>query len=181
MSNFKESRTEELKGYVRLYRPMVASIVSTTQTGSTNILNELDIDDILQDTIIVLYEKKNDPSFRLTSQESTFVYSIAKNKTLELLRKKSKTMPLNEGYDQEDTFYENDDTKSLKEQFLAECIGVMEGSKKLVLQMYFFDNCSMKMIAESLSLASDRVAITQMYRAKEFLFGCISKKLKNGR
>jgi len=181
MSNFKESRTEELKGYVKLYRPMVASIVNSAKSDNKYILNESDIDDILQDTIIVLYEKKNNPSFRLTSQESTFVYSIAKNKTMELLRKKGKTMPLNEDYDLEDTDYEHDDTKNLKEKFLAECISVMEGSKKLVLQMYFFDNCSMKMIAESLSLASDRVAITQMYRAKEFLFGCISKKLKNGR
>ena len=51
MSNFKESRTEELKGYVKLYRPMVASIVNSAKSDNKYILNESDIDDILQDTI----------------------------------------------------------------------------------------------------------------------------------
>ena len=60
--------------WYRLYYPMVKKLV--VEKGGT----KEDAEDVFQETLIVLIEKKRNKEFNLTSKESTYVYGIALNK-----------------------------------------------------------------------------------------------------
>ncbi|MEM9834047.1 MAG: sigma-70 family RNA polymerase sigma factor [Bacteroidota bacterium] len=59
-------------------------------------LNERDIEDIFQDSMVVLYEKIREEDFELTSNIYTYLHSIAKYKGLAFLRKEKRQIDDND-------------------------------------------------------------------------------------
>ncbi len=122
--------------------------------------SELDADDILQETIIVLWQKVNSEQFQLSSKLSTYLLAIAKNKWMAEMRKHRKTVsgdiPLH--------ISDNNPT-SLETLISAEKIELVrrtlemipEICKKLLL-LYYFEEKSMEEIARILQFANTDVA-----------------------
>ena len=66
------------------YEKMIGSYI-VTNGGS-----DADAEDILQEAIIVLWQKANAPDFQLTSKVSTFLMAIARNKWMAEMRKRKR-------------------------------------------------------------------------------------------
>ena len=141
--------------------------------------NELDADDILQETIIVLWQKVNSQQFQLSSRLSTYLMAIAKNKWRAELRKKRKIsaeeIPLNTG---------DDNPSSLDKLISTEKIALVQKSldmipaicKKLLL-LYYFEEKSMEEIARIMDFANTDVAKSKKYQCKKSLEEIIRQEL----
>ncbi|OGB61415.1 MAG: hypothetical protein A2Y94_00845 [Caldithrix sp. RBG_13_44_9] len=133
--------------------------------------SELDADDILQETIIVLWQKVNSEQFQLSSKLSTYLLAIARNKWMAEMRKHRKTVSGDISLQVSD----NNPT-SLETLISAEKIELVrrtlemipEICKKLLL-LYYFEEKSMEEIAGILQFANTNVAKSKKYQCKKSL------------
>ncbi len=173
-------RNEQLRDYVKVFRPMVADLVNKYNKGAFKKLLEEDIDDILQESVIVLYEKSNDPTFTLNAKASTFIYSVAKNKIHERQKANSKfnTSEIEENADLEDKdVYDPsvDEKRSLRQKLLTACIKLLNETQKKIFILYNYHNASMKEIAKQFN-STERSMITQKYKAFNKVQDCVKSK-----
>lgn len=149
----------------RKYQKMVYNYIQ--QHGG----NELDAEDVLQESIIVLWQKANSADFQLSSKLSTYIMAIAKNKWLAELRKQRR---ISHQEIQLNTMENN--PGSLEQLISAEKIEIIREAinhipllcKKLLL-LYYFEEKSMEQIADILGLASADVAKSKKYQCKKSL------------
>lgn len=173
-------RNEQLKNYVSIFRPMIADLVNKYNRNSGIKLLEEDIDDILQESITVLYEKSNDPNFSLNVKPSTYIYAVAENKVRERQKKNSKfttsdldgvsNMMEEDGYDRS-----IDEQRALRRKILRECIQLLNATQKNVFLLYHYHNASMKDIAKQFD-STERSMITQKYKASNKVQECVKSK-----
>jgi RNA polymerase sigma factor (sigma-70 family) len=176
-----EDRLHRLRNYIREYRPLVAKLINEANNRNKRKFSESDIDDVLQESIIVYYEKITDATFQLTSKESTFIYGIVKNKINERIRKINKVTIVSSdsgiGELQESDY---DLTKDVQMEkgfiFLKECIEQLSETKKRVFELFYYHNHSLKVIAEITGLANEGSATTQKFRAFKQIEGCVKSK-----
>ena len=141
--------------------------------------SELDADDLLQETIIVLWQKVNSEQFQLTSRLSTYLMAIAKNKWLAEMRKQRKTVS-----DHSDLQLSDHNPTSLETLISAEKIELVrrtlemipEICKKLLL-LYYFEEKSMEEIARILRFANTDVAKSKKYQCKKSLEAILRQEL----
>lgn len=76
-----------------IYDECFAGISSWIRSNSGT---ENDAEDVFQDSMVVLYKKALNSNFNLSCKLSTFIFSIARNIWLDRLRKKSRSVYLNE-------------------------------------------------------------------------------------
>jgi DNA-directed RNA polymerase specialized sigma24 family protein len=72
VDGLKQGRTESLKKIYQSYYPVISSLV-LRNNGS-----EFEAKDIFQESVILLYEKLQQPEFRLTCSIKTFIYAVSK-------------------------------------------------------------------------------------------------------
>jgi RNA polymerase sigma factor (sigma-70 family) len=141
--------------------------------------SELDADDILQETIIVLWQKVNSEQFQLSSKLSTYLLAIARNKWMAEMRKHRKTVSGDISLQVSD----NNPT-SLETLISAEKIELVrrtlemipEICKKLLL-LYYFEEKSMEEIAGILQFANTDVAKSKKYQCKKSLEEILRQEL----
>jgi len=130
-----------------------------------------DAEDILQETIIVFWQKAVNPDFKLSAKLSTFLVAVAKNKWMAEMRKKSRQSDNIESQDltdHEPTSLEiimEDEKIDLIEQALSK----LNKTCKDILMMYYFEERSMKNIAELLNFAGASVVKAKKYQCKKAL------------
>ena len=122
-----------------------------------------DAEDLLQDALIVLWQKVQQGNFVLSSKLSTYIMAVCKNLWLKRLGKQKRL----EGEDKilphlhitADNFSENSDFKHL--QKAMDEIG--ETCKKL-LMMFYFDGNDMEQIARKMQFANADTAKAKKYQ-----------------
>lgn len=179
--SISEDRVHRLKNYIREYRPLVAKLINEANNKYKQKFNEGDIDDVLQESIIVYYERITDATFQLTSKESTFIYGIVKNKINERIRKTNAMKIVSNDYEIEvvrETEYDIDKDVQMERGFvfLRECIEQLSETKKRVFELFYYHNYSLKVIAEIAGLGSEGSATTQKFRAFKQIEGCVKSK-----
>lgn len=177
-ANLDENRISLFRSYIKNYRPMVAKLINEANNKYSVLFNSMDIDDILQESIIVLYEKSVDPTFSLTSKESTFIYSVIKNKINEKIRKTKIGSNIDYDPDLDESIYEkydkvNDNKTELNIIKLRDCISKLSETKRKVFEYFYYHNYSLKKIAELTGLASEGSATTQKFRAFKMVEECV--------
>lgn len=126
-------------------------------------------EEIFHDTLILLIEKVNEPSFELTSKLSTYLYGIARflwKNELRRLQKNhelewSDTLIISEkdlGYD-----YEREE----KLQAMEKIIASLSAKCQSIFERFYFKNESMEIIAKALEFSSVNSAKTQKYKCME--------------
>ena len=173
-------RFEQLRDYVKVFRPMIADLVNKYNKGAFKKLLEEDIDDILQESVIVLYEKSNDPTFSLNAKPSTYIYKVAENKIHERQKGNSKfnTSRIEESEDIVDgDSYDTsiDEKRSLRKKLLTACIKLLNETQKKVFVLFHYHNASMKEIAKQFN-STERSMITQKYKAFNKVQDCVKSK-----
>lgn len=126
--------------------------------------NPQDLEDLYQDVLVNIW--RGLPSFRSDSSMRTWIYRIALNTCVSILRTRSKS-PLQASL--EDVILIPDDSQEKHEAVkdLYECIATLNSIDKAIMMMWL-DEYSYDEIADTIGLKRNNVA-TRLHRAKEKL------------
>ena len=130
-----------------------------------------DAEDILQETIIVFWQKSNNPEFKLSAKLGTYLVAIAKNKWMAEMRKKNRQ---SENIEQQDFADQNPSSLEMlmedeKINLIEQALSRLNKTCKDILMMYYFEERSMQDIAEFLNYAGASVVKAKKYQCKKAL------------
>ena len=131
--------------------------------------NEIDAQDIFQDALLIFIGKISNFDFQLSSSISTYLFGICKNLNYENIRKSMKKTS------QELQLQDEDITSSIelfveeekKYKELDEVLVKVDKKCLKMLQMFYYQKLSMKVIADNLGFKSEASAKTQKYKCLE--------------
>lgn len=133
--------------------------------------------DIFQEALISFYESVVRQKFRGDSSIKTYLYSTVKNLWLARLRKNSRMTKLDKiqggiekleaEADQKPGLETGNSLKALLEKTGEQC--------KRLLQLYYYENRSMKEITEMMSFSNENSAKTQKYKCMQKLIKFLDK------
>ena len=129
--------------------------------------------DIYQETIIVLYETVQKPSFELNCQLSTFIFSIAKRLWLKQLRGNGNMTRFAEGEAENVVDVTEEITEHLKKesdiQKMNTCMEDLGEPCKTILKDFYVYRLSMDEISEKFGYTNSDNAKTQKYKCLQRL------------
>ena len=175
-----KNRDDMWRKYIKELRPMIAQLVN--RYNFNKILSEDDIDDILQESILVLYEKTIDPTFNLTSKGSTYIYGVAENKIREKIRKNEKNPHISFDYessiDLEMIEYDfiKDSKNNWRIRLIDKCIELLNTTQKKIFIEFYYHGKTMSEIAEYFN-SNENSMKTQKYKATNNIKDCVSSKI----
>jgi len=133
--------------------------------------SDYEASEILQDALVILWEKIHETEFVLTSKISTYIYSIVKRKWMqELARKKRYTVlddvKKNPGSDKnaEENLQDLETVEIVKS-----CIKQLSPLCQKILVAYYYEEKSMNDICKLTGLANENVAKSKKYQCKKQL------------
>jgi len=130
-----------------------------------------DVQDMLQEAIITLWQNINTDRFEVSAKVSTYLFAVAKNKWMAELRKRKKIV----------TSYEIQETESSAENALQILVSDEQKNKvanalekldevcKKLLTLFYFEERKMDNIADLLGFANSDVAKAKKYQCKKAL------------
>jgi RNA polymerase sigma factor (sigma-70 family) len=130
-----------------------------------------DAEDIIQETIIVLWQKVNSDSLQLTVKLGTYLQAVAKNKWMAELRKRRKISAqdisenINDGNPSSLDHLVNEE----KIEYVRKALDMLQPICRKLLLLYYFEEKSMNQIAKILELANADVAKSKKYQCKKNL------------
>lgn len=152
----------------RLYFPLVAHHV-LSHKGSLE-----DAQDIFQDVLLALHRYLENPQFKLTSKLSTLIYSISRNQWQNHL----KTVARRQAHQQADllTDLPQDGGEEALFQHIQMGISELSPECRQMLDLFYFDNKSLSVIALEMGYSSDFVKVKK-FRCLESLRKAVKAKL----
>ncbi|MCX6350551.1 MAG: sigma-70 family RNA polymerase sigma factor [Bacteroidetes bacterium] len=128
---------------------------------------EADVEDVLQETLVALWQKLSDKNFTLTAKLDTFIFAIAKNHWLTNLHKKRFTVLHDGSIEIKDTI-----SVGVNEEMLSKLAVYMKQLSEVcrnILHFYYFDDLSMEDIAQRMNFANADTVKTKKYQCKKKL------------
>ena len=160
----KNNKTD--RAFSKLYKgyPKVEKLVLSK--GGT----KADAQDVFQEALIVLYRKVTSTNFELTSQLSTYLYSVSRFLWKDELIKSNKLKGTEfkiELIPEELNELEEIVTKENKLKQVEKVLETISEKCREVLQLFYFKGYKMKEIAKKMGYTSERVARTYKYKCME--------------
>jgi RNA polymerase sigma factor (sigma-70 family) len=109
-----------------------------------------DAEDILQDAIIVIWEKIQQDSLELKAKLSTFIFAICRNLWLKRLGKLGRQVQM-DGMKTENLTESLDDFHQQDRKLVIDMMDKLGAKCKEILSLFYFDGFDMTTIAEKLS------------------------------
>ncbi|MFC2088176.1 RNA polymerase sigma factor [Calditrichota bacterium] len=141
--------------------------------------DEFDAQDILQETIIVLWQKVNSGRFDLSSKLNTFLIAVTKNKWRTELRRRGKfpkdSLPEdknNEYLDQLENIISNENR-----EIINQAISKIKPICKQLLLLFYFEERSLEEITGILKFSNVNVTKSKKYQCKKSLQEILLKQL----
>ena len=131
-----------------------------------------DVSDVLQDSVITLYEQIVDDKLNLTSDLKGYFFGIVRNIWNAQLRKKQKTTELVTDQADEDAIEESN--KQLLEKIVSRAFTKLKPDQQTVLTLFAEGN-SYEEIAEKMNLKSEEYARRKKYLCKESLMDLVKE------
>lgn len=167
-----------------LYYKHRKSFIAFARSSFSNISVE-DIEEIYNDSFMVLIEKlQNDNNFKLTCSVQTYINQVGKNKICDKYKKRCiETNPIDENLMSNlksicSDINNDEDTDC---EIILNCIEDQPSPCKDILISYYWDNLSMKEIANIYNYNSPDVAKQQKSRCFAKIKEVIKEALKNKR
>ena len=135
--------------------------------------------DVYQETIIAFYENVKDKKFKGESTISTYLYSIAKFKWLNQLKKKGVMAAHHEKLKPESEFYKSPLANIIdKEQkdLVVEILAQLGSNCKNLLIESIYHNKSMKEIVEEGNFSNEQIARNKKYKCMKRLKELLTEK-----
>jgi len=156
-----------------LYFPMVRKMI-ISRGGS-----EEDAKDLFQNALIKFYKKALSPDFQLSAKISTYLYAIAQNQFLDLLRKKKKEQVLDIDQQVIDSEINPTENKSNLFNSVKRLLNELGNPCKELIFMHSYQGYSFTEIAEKLGYNNSNTAKQQKYKCLIRLRNMIPKELIN--
>lgn len=140
-------------------------------------LSVLDVEEIYDDAILALYQNVKDGKLKeLTCSLQTYINRIGEHKAIDIIRKKhleTEELPEYDSLDfcertEEYWLAEGDSLEEERKNTIYNLIEKLVEPCKKILFSFYYDHCSMEVIAKSMGMANSDVAKTQKSR-------CMSK------
>ena len=133
--------------------------------------NESDAVNILQDALVLLWEKIQKREFSLKSKISTYLYAVVRNKWLQELAFRKKHTDL--GQIPENPGHLITSEESVEERELIAivntCMQKLNSLCRKILTAFYYEEKSMQEISQMLGLANEDVAKSKKYQCKKEL------------
>ena len=141
---------------------------------------EADAAEVLQDALVVLWEKIRSGDFVLTSRISTFLYGVVKKIWLKELARRKKQAPLEQIKENPGTDPPIDDAleKSELSELVKTCMARLSPLCRKILIAFYYEDQSMQEISRLCNLANEDVAKTKKYQCKKELTLLVTKAMQ---
>jgi len=153
--------SDQDRAFTSLYEAHFATVRGMVKKNSGN---DIEAEDVFQDTLIVLHSNLRKESFALTCKLGTYIYSVARNLWLNQLRKSAKATKMDvtefEFIDVAESSLEvlqREEANSL----LNDLIMKLGENCQNVLKYFYFERMKLKTIATELGYANESVAKTK--------------------
>jgi RNA polymerase sigma factor (sigma-70 family) len=166
-----DSALEEL--FHKNRRPIASLVIRSHGT-------EDDVEDVLQEALVVLWERVHNGSFEYQAKLSTFIYATAKNIWFRKLARQRRELPAS------DDAFEVADGNSTPLEELEEnerILAVQKAMEKIgnpcrdLLLLYYWEEQSMEEIALKLGFANADTVKSKKYQCKKALEKLVKKAL----
>jgi RNA polymerase sigma factor (sigma-70 family) len=137
--------------------------------------NEEDAQDLLQDTLVALWQNVRKPQFELSAKLTTYLFAIAKNLWLKQLdkRKRTKGEDFITGKEVADTV---DPAQQMDYSIVQKALDLLQDKCRNILMMFYFDGFDMHTIAKANGLSSASVAKAKKHQCLKGLETIIKQK-----
>ncbi|MCB0281609.1 MAG: RNA polymerase sigma factor [Calditrichae bacterium] len=139
--------------------------------------DKADAEDILQETIIALWQNVNNGRYQASAKLSTYIFAIAKNKWLAESRRRNKLdFDLEKAGEQ--LHHENGLKETLEREtgsIVADALARLDFPCKDLLLLFYFEERKMNEIASILGFANSDVAKAKKYQCKKALQKILEK------
>ena len=142
---------------------------------------EDDIDDILQEGIIVLYEKAKSDSFKITCLITTFIYSVCRNQWLKTLKKRRLNvsfMEIQETAEIANDSIDEEHVMNEQQKTLVEALKELGDPCRSILTHFYYEQFSMEKIAEMLNYTNADNAKNKKYKCLKRIRKIMIEKMK---
>ncbi len=137
--------------------------------------NEDDVKDLMQDTLVAIWQNVRKPQFELSAKLSTYLFAIAKNLWLKQLDKRKRTK--NEDYITGKEVADSvDPTQRMDYSIVQKALDLLQDKCRNILMMFYFDGFDMDTIAKANGLASASVAKAKKHQCLKGLETIIKQK-----
>ena len=137
--------------------------------------NEEDAQDLLQDTLVALWQNVRKTQFELSAKLTTYLFAIAKNLWLKQLdkRKRTKGEDFITGKEVADTV---DPAQQMDYSIVQKALDLLQDKCRNILMMFYFDGFDMNTIAKANGLSSASVAKAKKHQCLKGLETIIKQK-----
>ena len=140
--------------------------------------DDFDAEDMLQESIIVLWQNVNNDKFDLSSKLGTYIVAVAKNKWRGQLRKRNK---ISNAEISENTI--NPDKNPLefvlsaeKENIIKSAFELIQPICKQLLMLFYFEERNIEEITKMLKFSNSNVTKSKKYQCKRSLESVLQKQ-----
>ena len=138
-----------------------------------------DAEDVLQEAVVVLWERVRSGGFQDEAKLSTFIMATAKNIWLRRLARKRKELPQGQNFDNA----RNTDPSPLDEliesdraRLVRDALNKLGDPCKQLLLLFYWEECSLEEIAAKMGFANAETVKSKKYQCKKSL----EKIMKSG-
>ena len=169
-------RAGDEKALTILYRDNKRAVAAFTLRNSGTLE---DADDLLQEAVIILWEKVNGGTFEHTAKLSTFIFAIVRNLWLRRLARRRKEIPQDMEADiQADVSSPLDDLiQSENAEAVKNALERLGNPCKQLLLLYYWQKLSMEAIAQQMGFAGADTVKSKKYQCKKALERLLWKKM----
>lgn len=136
--------------------------------------SQFDAKDIFQEATMILYKNIKRGKFNGNSSVLTYLYSICRN--LWLLQLRKGVMKISKSIDTSDLSIEDIKEEQVNIQVLKNVMLDLKEDCQSILMGFYYENKSMKELAQIFKLGSEQVAKNKKSRCLKYLTNIISKK-----
>lgn len=146
---------------VQLYNDNYTSVRNLVFKNSGK---EKDVEDVLQEAVVVVWQKVKKTDFVLTSKISTYLYSIARFIWLKKLKKTDKLDGYNENLSYNSFFDITSIASNENKEIILNKIDKLDSVCKQILVSFYFYERDMNEIAKEMGFANSNVAKSKKYQ-----------------
>jgi RNA polymerase sigma factor (sigma-70 family) len=155
----KEIKQGNEKALLILYKQNLNAIKKFVLNNSGNIE---EAQDVLQETLIAVWQNVAKPDFLLNVKLSTYVFSIAKNQWFKQLKKKSRFKVVDMAVAEN---IKTDDSPLIYDaKVVCEYVNKLDETCKRLLMYYYFDGLDMNTISEKMGFANSDTVKSKKYQ-----------------
>lgn len=126
--------------------------------------DEDEVADVLQDSLIAVWQNVNKESFHLTVKLSTYLMSIVKNQWFKKLKKKSRFVVVDENVKEKLSGTTDISQSKFDHAIIRQKVKDLDETCKKLLSYFYFDGLNNKAIAEKLGFANTDTVKSKKYQ-----------------